>query len=117
MSNVVNLDDFRKEQSDFDFDKLDPEKIAKLFHDIMNSPDTITDTIRESGVELTRNIITNLYEIGADPQDKVLADDMIFVTMMFTAALEEYFTGAYAKGEGNEFYRNLVEMKDGIVEL
>ena len=43
-------------------------KNEKLFNDIMNREKLLSLSIRESGVELTRHIITSLYDMGADPK-------------------------------------------------
>lgn len=121
MSNVINLEEYRKKEecydiSAFDFDGIDPVKMKKLFNDIMNSEPTIESSIRESGVELTRHIITSLYEMGADPQDPKLADDMIFISMLFSSALEEYFTKNYSGSNGtdNSVYKWLDAIREDI---
>lgn len=118
--NVVKLDDFRKAKSS-EPDWLtvldaDPEKLKKLLKDIMEHEQTVEEKVRESGVEVTRMLITELYDIGADPQQEQLADDMIFITMLYTSAVEEFFTKANEKQKGNEFYQHLKELKERVLD-
>lgn len=121
MSNVINLDEYRNKTTEIeftpiDFSGIDPVKMKKLFDDIMNTETSIESDIRERGVELTRHIITSLYDMGADPQDPKLADDMIFISMLFTSALEEYFTKNYSESDGieNSVYRFLDDIREDI---
>ena len=118
--NVVNLSDFRKQKhNDIDWSSVldaDPEKLKKLIKDIMEHEQTIEEKVRESGVEITRMLITELYDIGADPQQEQLADDMIFITMLYTSAVEEFFTKANEKKTGNEFYQHLIELKERVLD-
>ena len=118
MSNIVNIDDYRKKQSEFNFDiaNMDPEKLMQIYNDIMNSESDIDKIIREAGQEITRSIINTLIELGAEPDEENLQQDMIFVTMLFTAGLEEYFTGRHGKGEGNNMYEYLEAMREGVFE-
>lgn len=117
--NIVQLDDFRKaKHGDIDWSTVldaDPEKLKKLIKDIMEHEQTVEEKVRESGVEITRMLITELYDIGADPQQEQLADDMIFITMLYTAAVEEFFTKANEKKKGNEFYQNLIDLKERVL--
>lgn len=118
--NIVQLDDFRKSKhNDIDWSTVldaDPEKLKKLIKDIMESEETIEEKVRESGFEITRMLITELYDIGADPQQEQLADDIIFITMLYTSALEEYFTQANENKIGNHFYQNLVDLKKRVLD-
>jgi hypothetical protein len=118
--NVVKLDDFRNAKpSEVDWSTVldaDPEKLKKLLKDIMEHEQTIEEKVRDSGVEVTRMLITELYDIGADPQQEQLADDMIFITMLYTAAVEEFFTKANEKQKGNEFYQHLKELKERVLD-
>ena len=120
MSNIVNLDDFRtipKNDTDWaDAIKYDPEKLKRLINDIMESEPTVEEKVRESGVEITRMLITELYDIGADPQQEQLADDMIFITMLYTSAIEEFFTKANKNKTGNEFYQNLIDIRERVLD-
>lgn len=120
MSNVVNLDEFRKSKTqDIDWTIVldaDPDKLKELLKDIMEHEQTIEEKVRDSGVEITRALITELYDIGADPQQEQLADDMIFITMLYTSAVEEFFTKANEKKTGNEFYQHLIELKEKVLD-
>lgn len=117
MSNIVNIDDYRKKEPEFfDITNMPAEKLMQLYEDIMNSESDIDKIIREAGQELTRSIINTLIELGAEPDEKNLQQDMIFVTMLFTAGLEEYFTGRHKKGEGNTMYEYLEAMREGVFE-
>ena len=118
--NVVKLDDFRKaKQGDIDWSTVmdaNPDKIKKLLKDIMEHEQTIEEKVRESGVEITRMLIAELYSIDADPQQEQLADDMIFITMLYTAAVEEFFTKANYREKGNEFYQHLIDLKERVLD-
>jgi len=118
--NIVQLDDFRKaKHDDIDWKSVldaDPDKLKKLLKDIMEHEQTIEEKVRDSGVEITRMLITELYDIGADPQQEQLADDMIFITMLYTSAVEEFFTKANEKKTGNEFYQHLKELKERVLD-
>ena len=120
MSNIVNLDEFRKSKNqDIDWSTVldaDPEKLKKLIKDIMEHEQTVEEKVRESGVEITRMLITELYDIGADPQQEQLADDMIFITMLYTAPVEEFFTKANHRETGNEFYQHLIDLKEKVLD-
>jgi len=115
MSNIVNLDEYRNShQQDFDWDKIDPDKMMKLFEDIMGSDDTETE-IDSATIDFTRFIISKMYDMGADPEDAKLADDMIYITMLFTSALTEYFTGEHENSDGinNVMYKYLNDIRKG----
>lgn len=126
-NNIVNFSDYKqrntKPQPDWNVTLEDSladissEKLMKLYNDIMND-DSIEAQISDAGLEFTRFVISKVYDLGADAEDKTLSDDMIFITMLFTASLEEYFTGNYenSKGEDNPMYRFLLEMKEGVVQ-
>lgn len=117
MSNIVNIDDYRKKEPEFfDIANMPAEKLMQLYNDIMNSESDIDKVIREAGQEITRSIINTLVELGAEPDEENLQQDMIFVTMLFTAGLEEYFTGRHKKGEGNTMYEYLEAMREGVFE-
>lgn len=119
MSNIVNLNDFRRKSAtpttEIDWELVDPEKIMRLYNDILNvKVDGIEGDIDEAAIDFTRFIISKVYDLGADAEDAELADDMIFITMLFTAALTEYFSGTYERSDGvdNTIYRFLKEMKE-----
>lgn len=119
MSNIVNLNDFRRKSAtpaaEIDWELVDPEKIMRLYNDILNvKVDGIEGDIDEAAIDFTRFIISKVYDLGADAEDAELADDMIFITMLFTAALTEYFSGTYERSDGidNTMYRFLKEMKE-----
>lgn len=119
MSNIVNLNDFRRKSeisaAEIDWELIDPEKIMRLYNDILGAEvDGIEADIDEATIEFTRFVISKLYDIGADPEDTELADNMIFITMLFTASLTEYFNGTYKRSDGNDntMYRFLNEMKE-----
>lgn len=121
MSNIVNLNDFRRKSAtpmhtaEIDWELVDPEKIMRLYNDILNvKVDGIEGDIDEAAIDFTRFIISKVYDLGADPEDAELADDMIFITMLFTAAFTEYFSGTYERSDGtdNTMYRFLKEMKE-----
>jgi hypothetical protein len=119
MSNIVNLNDFRRKSAitatEIDWELIDPEKIMRLYNDILGAKvDDIEADIDDATIEFTRFVISKLYDMGADAEDAELADDMIFITMLFTAALTEYFNGAYERSDGNDnkMYRFLNEMKE-----
>ena len=119
MSNIVNLNDFRRKSAtptaEIDWELVDPEKIMRLYNDILNvKVDGIEGDIDEAAIDFTRFIISKVYDLGADAEDAELADDMIFITMLFTAALTEYFSGTYERSDGidNKMYRFLKEMKE-----
>ena len=119
MSNIVNLNDFRRKSAtpaaEIDWEQVDPEKIMRLYNDILNvKVDGIEGDIDEAAIDFTRFIISKVYDLGADAEDAELADDMIFITMLFTAALTEYFSGTYERSDGvdNTIYRFLKEMKE-----
>lgn len=122
MSNIVNLNDFRNKVTTpiepidlIDWELIDPEKIMRLYNDILGTKvDGIEADIDEATIEFTRFVISKLYDMGADAEDAELADDMIFITMLFTAALTEYFNGTYERSDGsdNTMYRFLKEMKE-----
>mgnify|MGYP000140659052 FL=1 len=119
MSNIVNLNDFRRKSTtptaEIDWELVDPEKIMRLYNDILNvKVDGIEADIDTATIDFTRFIISKVYDLGADAEDAELADDMIFITMLFTAALTEYFSGTYERSDGidNTMYRFLKEMKE-----
>jgi len=121
MSNIVNLNDFRRKSAisaaEIDWELIDPEKIMRLYNDILgNRVDDVArfQDIDDATIEFTRFVISKLYDMGADAEDAGLADDMIFITMLFTAALTEYFDGTYERSDGsdNTMYRFLNEMKE-----
>lgn len=118
-NNIVSLEDFRKSREvdyEIDFSNVDPEKLMRLYEDIMNTnPDTVERDIEHTTIEFTRFVIARLYDIGADPEDPTLSDNMIYITMLFTAALTEYFTGTYEESNGNEniLYKYLNDMREG----
>lgn len=119
MSNIVNLNDFRRKSAtptvEIDWELVDPEKIMRLYNDILNvKVDGIEADIDTATIDFTRFIISKVYDLGADAEDAELADDMIFITMLFTAALTEYFSGTYERSDGidNTMYRFLKEMKE-----
>jgi len=121
MSNIVNLNDFRRKSAisaaEIDWELIDPEKIMRLYNDILgNRVDDVArfQDIDDATIEFTRFVISKLYDMGADAEDAELADDMIFITMLFTAALTEYFDGTYERSDGsdNTMYRFLNEMKE-----
>jgi len=119
MSNIVNLNDFRRKSaipaSEIDWELIDPEKIMRLYNDILSvKVDGIEADIDEAAIDFTRFVISKVYNMGADAEDAELADDMIFITMLFTAALTEYFSGTYDRSDGtdNTMYRFLKEMKE-----
>ena len=119
MSNIVNLNEFRRKSAtptaEIDWELVDPEKIMRLYNDILNvKVDGIEGDIDEAAIDFTRFIISKVYDLGADAEDAELADDMIFITMLFTAALTEYFSGTYERSDGvdNTIYRFLKEMKE-----
>ena len=126
-NNIVNFNDYKqrntKPQPDWNVTledslaNMSSEKLMKLYNDIMND-DSIEGQIQDAGLDFTRFVIGKVYELGADAEDKTLSDDMIFITMLFSAALEEYFTGNYenSNGDDNPMYRFLLEMKEGVVE-
>lgn len=117
MSNIVKLNDYRKTASDKNIlSDIDPAKLAKLYEDIMQG-DSVHVTIEDATVDFARAIIAQLFEIGIDPEDAAISDDMVFITMLFTAALEEFYTGRHdsSGGEENTMYRYLKEMKDGNI--
>lgn len=80
----------------------------------MSFPNAIASDIDTATIDFTRFIISKVYDLGADAEDAELADDMIFITMLFTAALTEYFSGTYERSDGidNTMYRFLKEMKE-----
>ena len=119
MGNIVNLHDFRRKSAtptvEIDWELVDPEKIMRLYNDILNvKVDGIEADIDTATIDFTRFIISKVYDLGADAEDAELADDMIFITMLFTAALTEYFSGTYERSDGidNTMYRFLKEMKE-----
>ena len=116
MGDVVNISDYQKRHEYTDITNLSQDAIQRLLKDILETPNNIQDDIRDAGLEFTRNVINLLHTIGADPEDEILSDDMIFISMLFSSALEEYYTAAYERNKGNEFYRYLIDMKEGIFE-
>lgn len=111
MADIVNIADYRKSKEDI-LANIDMDKLMRLYDDVMNSGN-IHDIIEHATIEFTRNIITQMYEMDIDPADEKIADDMVFVTMLFTAVIEEYFTGRYdaSDGEENTMYRIIEDMK------
>lgn len=114
MADVVNIEDFRKKKEfdvEIDLDMIDQEKLMKLYNDVMQS-DSIHDTIENATIDFARSVISQLYELDIDPEDEI-AEDMVFLTMLFTAVLDEFYTGRYESSGGTEntIYRHVVEMQ------
>ena len=118
--NIVVLDDYRKSKEKEDkcwaaIMNADPEKVKKLIADIMRDEPTIEEKINDSTISVTRMLINELYQMQANPEDAQLADDMAFITMLYTAAVEEFFTEANKNKTGNEIYQYLVDMKEKVL--
>jgi len=111
MAEIVNIEDFRKSDEDI-LANIDMDKLMRLYDDVMSSGN-IHDTIEQATIDFTRNIITQMYEMDIDPSEEKIADDMVFVTMLFTSVIEEHLTGRYdaSDGEENTIYRIIEDMK------
>lgn len=115
---IIDLKMYRENLENSEIDNLwstaSDEKIMKLYNDIMaNEPNDLEEIIEESCNVFTRATITELYDIGADPGQSDLSEDIIFITMLYHSAINEYFKGEYADSEGieNPMYRYLDMMK------
>lgn len=111
MADIVNIEDFRKSKEDI-LANIDIDKLMRLYDDVMSSGN-IHDTIEQATIDFTRSIITQMYELDIDPAEEKIADDMVFITMLFTSVIEEHFTGRYdaSDGEENTIYRIIKDMK------
>lgn len=112
MGDVVNIADFRKKNITIDLDEIDTEKLMKLYNDVMNT-ESVHDTIENATIAFARNVIGILYEIEIDPEAEI-SEDMVLLSMLFTSALEEYYTGRYESSGGTEntVYRHLIAMQE-----
>lgn len=116
MSDIVNLDDFRSRKETYDakinLDNISSAKLAQLYEDVM-ARSNVHDIIESATLDFTHNIVSQLHEMDIDPQESHVADDMIFISMLFGSALEEFFTGRYeiSDGKENTIYRHLIEMQ------
>lgn len=116
--NIIDLKQYREtleknEDRNNLWSEASDEKLMKLYNDIMNSDDDIDSVIEESSNHFTRATVNELYEIGADPVQQELSQDVVLITMLYQAAIDEYFKGKYAMSDGveNPMYRFLNIMK------
>lgn len=118
MTNVVNINDYRKPS--YDFDDITDIQIDNLLDMIKEMEEKKTDiqkTVDAASIEFQKNMIATMYNLGADPNDEMLSHNMIMVSMLFSAALTEYFTNEYAKtyGESNSMYYWLEQMTEELL--
>lgn len=118
MDNVVNLSDYRKPDLTADWSD---EQIMNLYKAVMEMEENKTPVERDidkASKDFTGYIISTLYDIGADPQDDKLMNDMITMSMLFQSALTEYFTGKCkdTNGEENGIYEYITNIQKDMFE-
>jgi len=104
MDNIVNIDDYRKETKNF-CDNWNDDQIMNLYKAVMEFEENKTPLekqIEQVSKDFTGNVISQLYELGADPSDDKIMNDMIIMSMLFQSILTEYFTGQCEKTGGEE---------------
>lgn len=91
---------------------MEDYRVEKDFKNAFN----LVKQVDESGTALTKFLITTLYELGIDPKDEKISEDMIFITMLFNSALEEYFTSnnEITNGKKNALYQHLLNMRGEV---
>lgn len=118
MDNVVNLSDYRKPDLT---DNWSDEQIMNLYNAVMeaeNNMSPLEKQIENASKDFTGNIISQLYELGADPQDDKLMNDMIIMSMLFQSIVTEYFTKNCEKtsGEENGVYDYITNIQKDMFE-
>lgn len=109
MSNIIDFNKKLHEKREQETWAITDDMIKDLYEKIKQIEENKTPIekgIDAAGIELTKHVINAIYELGGDAEDEDLSNDMIFVSMLFTAALTEYFTKEYreSNGEKNTMY-------------
>jgi hypothetical protein len=116
MDNIINLSDYRKTDNAPEWTN---DQIMNLYNAVMEwekNKTTIELDIDKARVSFTETIISSLYDIGADPEDEILMNDMITISMLFEGSLTEYFTNKCndTNGEENGIYEYITNIQKDI---
>jgi hypothetical protein len=108
MDNIVNIEDYSKETKNF-CDNWNDDQIMNLYKAVMEfekNKSPLEQQIEQASKDFTSNVISQLYELGAEPSDDKIMNDMVIMSMLFQSILTEYFTGECEKtsGEANGIY-------------
>tara|TARA_R110001606_G_scaffold135304_2_gene272282 strand:- start:18871 stop:19293 length:423 start_codon:yes stop_codon:yes gene_type:complete len=131
--NIINFADIRAAKKEKHEDNTwnvignilnDDVALQSLLDDVMAGesttipwPDQLEEEFifGESMQAMSRFLIEHLFQLKIDPAGPI-ADDMIFISMLFESAIREYKTGEYDRSSGamNTFYEHFNMIRAGI---